>query len=124
MSATDHACGRDLVAAVLAIIAVILKAMRPPPGGSSAVALRGHSRGVKVAMNLAARFARVRAEAPPSITDNRWQFLGILDPARDGVHRRQNADQLALGIDLSHDVDKFLRIAIAKLIDGPHARGA
>src|SRR5690348_10654688 len=51
-----------------------------------------------------------------SIADQRRQFFGVLNPASDRIHRRQNADQFALGVHLRHDLPELLRIAIAEFI--------
>src|SRR6516164_10188375 len=104
------------VAVVLAAIAGVL-AMSPAPARQFWLGFARPLRGVK---------PRLWAEVAASflITDQRLELLGVLDPARDGIHRGQDADQSTLGIHLSHDLGELLRIAIAKFVDGAHAGGA
>src|SRR6516225_7539646 len=59
-----------------------------------------------------------------SVTDQRGQLFGVLDPAHQGVHRRQKADQFALGVDVRHHLRQFLRVAVAKFVDRAHASSA
>src|SRR5215475_15775845 len=70
------------------------------------------------------RYAAATTCQGASIGDFQRQPLGILDPARDRLLRRQEVHELALGVGIAHRLGQALGVAMLELSHRVHAGGA